>query len=193
MKNHLLWCVRRAVLIVSLLPLFAVALSLSSCEVARQTAFNEAEFKWTRGKGTGAVEGQAYIEMRDKSVNVGTRSYIVLFPVNAYTTEFMTRQYAHGEHLALADDRMARYLCDETADENGNFSMRNLAPGDYYVGTMVHWKNHYWSNDSNNNLEKITTHHAQYIYARVTVRNGHTTRVTDWNQGADRNLDDIIH
>ena len=168
--------------------LFVMAPLLSSGEVARQVPFHEAEFKWTRGKGTGAVAGQAYIEMRDNSMKRGRRSYIVLFPVNAYTTEFIMRQYVHGEHLALADPRMARYLSDETADDQGNFSMRDLAPGDYYVGTMVNWEHHYWSTDSNNILQKVTVHHAQYIYARVTVRNGQTTRVTDWSQGADRIL-----
>jgi hypothetical protein len=175
------------------LALCAAAFTLCSCEVARQASFQEAEFAWTRGKGTGAVAGQALIEMRDKSVNVGSHAYIVLYPVNAYTTEYIRREYQHGAHLAPADPRMERYLCDETADANGNFSMRELAPGEYYVATVVHWVNHYWSPDNDNNLQKVSTHHAQYIWARVTIRNGQTTRVTDWNQGADRNLDDIIH
>ena len=150
------------------LALGAAAFSLCACEVARQVPFHESEFAWTRGQGTGAVAGQAFIEMRDKSVNVGSRAYIVLYPVNAYTTEYITREYQHGAHLAPADPRMERYLCDETVDGNGNFSMRELAPGEYYVATVVNWVNRYWSPDADNNLQKVSTHHAQYIWARVT-------------------------
>ena len=82
------------------LALCAAALLLGSCEVARQAPFHEAEFAWTRGKGTGAVAGKAFIEMRDKSVNVGSRAHIVLYPVNDYTTESVSYT-----HLTLPTNR----------------------------------------------------------------------------------------
>jgi len=177
----------------SLILLAGVGLMSSSCEEARQTPFNEADYQWARGAGSGAVRGKAFIEMKDNSVNVASDTDIVLIPANAYTTEFMTRQAQHGAHLAPADPRAEKYARHTTADGNGNFSFRNLPPGNYYVGTMVNWINRYWSPDSDNNLQKVSTHHAQYIWASVSVRNGQTMAVTDWNQGADRNLDDIIH
>ena len=176
-----------------LIPLLAAALMLCSCEVPFKTPFNEADFKWTRGKGTGAVDGQLYIEMKDKSVNFGRKAYVVLFPVNSYTTEYITRRYQNGEHMAMGDPRMAKYLCDEYADSEGRFSMRGLAPGEYYVGAMVDWVNEFWDTEADGTSYKNRNSHSQFIWARVSIKNGYTTTVTNWNQGSDINWDDIFH
>jgi hypothetical protein len=172
--------------VLGFLLLMAAVLPLVSCAegpvVQRRVPFNEAEFKWTRGKGTGAVDGQAFIELKDKSVWYGRHSLIMLFPVNAYTTEFITRRYDNGENLAMADDRMAQYLCDEHADGEGAFSMRDLAPGEYYVGATVDFHYYYYNDDGT----KAWVYKYQYIHARVTVGNGQTTHVTNWSQGAGK-------
>jgi hypothetical protein len=176
-----------------LFALVSVALTLCSCEVPFKTPFNEAEFKWTRGKGTGAVDGQLYIEMKDKSVNFGRKAYVVLFPVNSYTTEYITRRYQNGEHMALGDPRMAKYLSDEYADSEGRFSMRGLAPGEYYVGAMVDWVDEFWDTDADGNSYKSRSDHSQFIWSPTTIRNGYTIHVSSWNQGSDVNWNGLFH
>ncbi len=166
--------------------LWTALLLTSSCAegpvVTRRVPFNESEFKWTRGHGTGAVDGHAFIELKDGTVWYGRRTLIMLFPVNAYTTEFMERRYGKGENLATADDRMSQYLRDETADSEGRFSMRDLAPGEYYVGATVDFHYYYYNDDGT----KAWVYKYQYIHARVTVRNGQTAHVASWSQGAGK-------
>ena len=168
-------------------------LALCACESARQVPFNEADFKWARAGGSGVVTGRAYIEMKDKSVNTGSGSHVKLLPVNDYTTEMITRKYVHGVQLAPADPRMQPYVRKVTADDNGNFRFTNVTPGDYYVATRVHWVNTYQAADSSNEIQDYSDNHAQFIYARITVRNGQAVQVTDWNQVADWNLDTARH
>jgi hypothetical protein len=169
------------------------ALVLCACESARQVPFNEADFKWARAGGSGVVTGRAYIEMKDKSINTGSGSHVKLLPVNTYTTEIITRKYVHGVQLAPADPRIQAYVKKVTADNNGNFSFTGVTPGDYYVATRVHWVNSYYAADAWNQEQTYSDNHAQFIYARITVRNGQTVQVTDWNQVADWNLDTVLH
>jgi hypothetical protein len=165
----------------------------SSCAATRQVPFNEAAFKWERAGGSGVVTGRAYIEMRDKSTNVGSNSHIKLLPVNDYTTEYITRKYVHGVQLAPADPQMQPYVRKTTADGDGNFTFTGVTPGEYYVAGRVHWVDENWAADNDNNLQKYDSNHAQFIYSRITVKNGQTVQVTDWNQAADWNLDTVLH
>jgi hypothetical protein len=93
----------------SLILIAGAGLMSSSCEVARQTPFNEADYQWARGAGSGSVRGKAFIEMKDNSVNVASDTDIALIPANAYTAEFITRQAQHGAHLAPADHRQCNH------------------------------------------------------------------------------------
>ena len=169
------------------------ACALSSCVVTQKVPFNEADFQRSHGAGSGVVTGHAYIEMKDKSINVGSQSEVILYPVNPYTTEIITREYVHGENLAPPDSRISRYISTTSADDNGNFVFTGVAPGDYYVASRVHWVNHYWYPDNDGNLQDSADNHAQFIYSQIHVSNGQTIRVTDWNQNADWNLETVLH
>jgi hypothetical protein len=162
--------------------LLAATLTVSSCNegplVQRRVPFNEAEFKWALGHGDGAVDGQAYIELKDHSVWYGKKTLVVIFPVNNYTTEFMTRRYEKGENLALADDRLDQYLTKVDADSQGRFWVNHLPPGEYYVGSTVDFNYYYYNDDGSKNW----VYKYQYIYAQISVKNGYTTHVTHWNQ-----------
>ncbi len=125
--------------------------------------------------------------MKDNSVNLGRKAYVALFPVNAYTTEYIDRRYKKGVNMAMGDPRMAQYLTTEYADNEGRFSMGNLAPGEYYVGALVDWVNTYDYIDSWNNTQTQHDDHSQFVWTQVTVKNGQTTHVSNWNQGSDIN------
>jgi len=177
----------------SLFALAATILPLTSCVVAQKQPFNEADFAWTTRAGTGGIDGHAYIEMKDKTINVGSHATITLLPDNAYTREIITRKYQHGDNLAPADPRLKNYVTRVKADDDGNFVIRGLAPGNYFIASRVRWINHSWFPDNDNNLQADDSTHAQFIYSPLEVRNGYTTHVMDWNQGADWNLDTVLH
>lgn len=75
-------------------------------------------------------------------------------------------------------------------DEHGNFEFRHIPPGDYYVVTKVSWIHNFTdlrlvgSADDNNYMPvEATQELSQWIYARVSVKNGQTVKVTNWNRG----------
>jgi hypothetical protein len=172
--------------------LVAAALALSSCAeaiVPRRVTFNEADFTRTRGTGSGSVVGRAST-VEDGSPRFAQKIEIDLAPVNAYTTEVVKRRFEGGENLGPADPRYSKYLHSTQTDEHGNFEFRHIPPGDYYVVTKVSWIHDFTdlrlvgSADDNNYMPvQATQEISQWIYARVSVKNGQTVKVTNWNQG----------
>jgi len=178
--------------------ILVAALALSSCEVARQVPFNEAVFKRTSGTGSGTVTGQLTAGLtsvgwtgRHDSTLVGSNEDIALLPVNAYTDESIQRKYIKGENLADGDPRYAQYLRIGQTDDHGYFTFRKIPPGDYYVGSEVHWTTYYWFPDQDNNLQKWAVWHTTMVYARVSVRNGQTSPVTEWHYGKEKKVENL--
>jgi hypothetical protein len=164
------------------------ALLFSACEgppQPRQTPFNEADFAKTRGAGSGSITGQGYIVMKNDSIRFLDTS-IDLVPVNAYTTEIIQRRLIEGHNLLPADPRYRQYVRSAPADDHGRFAFHNLPSGDYYLGSSVDWRDWSWFTDNDNNMYKVWSNYAVPIYAQVTVKNGQTVRVTDWNYGKQR-------
>jgi len=116
---------------------------------------------------------------------------VILFPVNAYTTETIQRKYEKGEKLAEGDSRYYQYLRVTRADREGNFVFRQIPAGDYYVGTDVGWSCWNWDTDSDGSLYKMTIHRSSRIYARISVGEGQAGRVTRWSQGKSRLLNGV--
>jgi hypothetical protein len=163
--------------------LFVIAASIASCstpEVPRRVPFREAEFAWAGRSGNGAVEGRAFTVLKNGEIWSSNNDIVTFFPVNAYTTEGIHRLYEDGENLAYADDRAGPYLREIRTDRQGYFSLHGLPPGEYYVGTTAPYDYWYWNDDGTKN----TVHKFQYIYATIMVRNGQTTHINSWKQGA---------
>jgi hypothetical protein len=152
--------------------------SCATPEVPRLVTFKEADFARTGGTGSGTVAGQAFTVLTDKSVRYGKDVWLLLLPVNAYTTESIQRKYIAGENLADGPPRYQKYLRSAQADDQGNFAFRHVPPGDYYVGTTIDCSYWYWNADGT----KATVNRDQYIYATVSVQNGQTVTVTEWSQ-----------
>jgi len=150
--------------------------------VQRRVPFDEADFKGARGHGTGTVDGQAFIELRDHSIWYGNNTEVAVLPVNAYTTEFVQRRCERGENLADSDARESNYLTMVHADSQGRFSAGGLSPGEYYVTSTVDFHYYYYNDDGSKNW----VYKYQYIYSRINVRNGYATHVNQWNQGAGK-------
>jgi hypothetical protein len=166
--------------------LTATALAYSSCAapiVQRQAAFNEANFASTRGIGAASVVGQAFTVLQSNSVRYGRNVLVDLAAVTPYTTEIVERKLQHGQNLAPGDPRFDQFRRSAQADDHGNFEFHHLPPAEYYVTTAIDCSYSYWHSDSEGVVWKIKVNRFQYIYTRVSVKNGQTVRVTTWSQG----------
>lgn len=164
---------------------FAVLfLVLCGCTVSREVSFNEADFVGTSAHGSGVVAGRAYAIANDKKLDAGDAT-VVLTPVNAYTTENVRRRFVNGENLQSADSRIDKYLRSATTDAQGNFTIRDIRPGEYYVESRVEWTTSYVEVfERDQSTSTMYSDHDKLIFARVSVKNNQTVHVTNWDQSS---------
>ncbi len=163
--------------------------ALVSCEAPtrqRQVAFNEADFRWAGGTGTGSVVGQGYVKMNSGKIRYVENTSMALTPVNTYTSESIQRRYINGENLTPSDARLQKYARSVPTDSRGRFAFDHLPPGEYYIGSSVDWKDVSYNADPAGILVPTYYEYAIPIYARITVKNGQTVRVTNWETGKQR-------
>jgi hypothetical protein len=168
----------RAITRLSLAGLLAVC---AGCTESRQVPFNDTEFSGTIGHDTGVVTGRAYVLFRDGRTPIHNDT-VLLAPVANYTTESIQRKYVKGENLEPADPRLAKYIRTASTDADGNFVIRDIAPGEYYVEGEQDWTSSQLDTDDNGIETLMYTDHTQRIFARVSVRNNQTVRILEWNQ-----------
>ena len=153
----------------------------TGCTESRQVPFNESEFSGTTGRGTGAVTGRAYVLFEDGRTPISNDT-VLLAPVTNYTTEAIQRKYVKGQNLEPADPRLAKYVRTVNTDADGNFVIRDIAPGEYYVAGELNWTSSQLDTGDDGIETLMYTDHTQRIFARVSVRNNQTVRILEWNQ-----------
>ncbi len=167
----------------SFVPVLSLSAILVGCASPQphKVAFDEKAFTETARSGSGTVTGRAYCTYRGDEYPAN-QEYVDLLPVNAYTTESIQRGFLRGQKLQ-PDPRLEKYRRSATSDSNGNFTIRHVPPGQYYLGTVAAWEHHYESeNADNTGTDKMVAEHKRPIFAKVSVHNGETVRVNRWNQ-----------
>ena len=167
----------------SFVPALSALFLLTACHTPQphQVPFDEAAFSRAAHPGSGAVSGRAYAVYRGDEYPANGET-VELVPVNAYTSETVERGLLRG-HILTPDPRLARYRHTTTADAQGNFLLTGVPPGDYYLSSLAEWEHHYESeNADDTGTDKMVAEHKKPIFARVSVQNGRTTRVEQWNQ-----------
>jgi len=157
-------------------------LFLCGCTVSREVPFNEAAFVGTSAPGTGIVTGHAYGVLNDDKAVDADHEIVVLTPVTPYTTENVRRRFVKGENLQSADPRIDKYLRSATTDAKGYFTIREIPPGDYYVESKVDWTTSHQEIFDDGSESTMYADHDRLIFARVSVKNNQTVRVTSWDQ-----------
>ena len=146
-----------------------------------QVAFDESAFKGSGGSGSATISGRAYAVYRGDDYAASDEA-VELLPVNAYTTEMVQGGLLTG-HRMQSDSRLAKYVRTATADSNGNFVIRHVVAGEYYVVSYAEWEHSYDSaNADNTGSDRLTAEFKKPIFARISVRSGQTVRVSQWNQ-----------
>lgn len=169
--------------ILSRAPFFIMTLFLAACAeapVQRQQVFREADFRGHGGSGSGSVVGRAFVTMRDHSERIVANDSVELTPVTAYSTEAVDILFARNREITTGDSRFKKYIRTAPTDADGHFAFHHLPSSEYYVTGAAYFTHWFWNND---NTEKVVMHDCLPIYARVSVKDGQTTRVTDWSYG----------
>jgi hypothetical protein len=158
-------------------------LSCAGCaaRASHQVAFDESAFKGSDGSGSATVAGRAYAVYGGNNYPANEEA-VELLPVNAYTTEIVQGSLLTG-HPMQSDPRLAKYRRSAASDSNGNFAIRHVPAGEYYVISFAAWKHHYeMENADDTGTDKVTAEYKKPIFTRISVRIGETVRVSQWNQ-----------
>ena len=161
----------------------AAILSGTSCTTAstHQIAFDESAFKGSGGSGSATVSGRAYAVYRGDQYTASDET-VELLPVNAYTTEMVQGGLLTG-HPMQSDPRLAKYRRSAKSDSSGNFAIRHVPAGEYYVISFAEWSYSYDSeNADDTGTDRITADFKKPIFAKISVRSGQTAHVSQWNQ-----------
>jgi hypothetical protein len=156
-----------------------LALGLCSCVVQRQAVFNESAAKWSAGSGNGSVVGRVFVVMKNDSERVGRNTTIDAAPATDYFKEVIDVAFARNRKLTPGDPRAKKYVRTIPTNDEGEFEFHHLPAGDWFIGTDVEWRHSILDADSN----EVWLKEVVPIYARVTVKDGQTVKVTDWNYG----------
>jgi hypothetical protein len=152
-----------------ILLLAAAVLSLGGCFERKLTvAFDQAEYDRLPQSGTAAMEGQAFLRTQGGDVKLAAGLEVACHPVTSYSTELFDEWIVKHGNVTGGDDRAPAYTRKTIADGEGRFRFDGLPPGDYYVWSWITWK---WYNSG------VLSDTGGFAYARVTVRNGETTKV----------------
>jgi hypothetical protein len=164
-------------------PLLAGVLLCSCAPQPRLVPYSEAAFVPYRGSGSGTVKGHAFTILRDKTVQIANNDEIGLMPDTAYTEEIEDRLFTKGQKLVAPDSRFTKYVKYGYTDGEGNFAFTHVKAGDYFVFCDLPFEYEEDETNDDGSTTQMEIQDTQWIYAPVTVKDGETMNVTDWNQG----------
>lgn len=114
-----------------------------------RTQYYPSEIVWSKGKGSGEIDGSAVIRQSGGGVVTCAGNVVNATPVSSYAEERMlaiydsaTRGYRPAYSPLTFEQTDARYLRDShetVCDAQGFFSFSDLASGDYFITTAIVW------------------------------------------------------
>ncbi|WP_208948299.1 hypothetical protein [Segnochrobactrum spirostomi] len=130
--------------------------------------FDPAASAYVLAKGDGAIEGQAYVRSVSNGIMPAKGSRVILLPVTPYHEARIAAIYGTDKAIEAGSKTIpnppaafGKYQRIATADDEGRFTFRNVAPGQYFIITSVAFPKRQIG-----------------LYDRVKVTAGETTRIT---------------
>lgn len=152
----------KKVLVVAL----ALAALMGGCETTyqRKQKLDLAEYANYLKGGTGVIEGQAFFRTAGGEVRTAAGLPVWVNPVTSYSREWWENSVLPDRKISEADPQTPLQKSD-TADAQGNFRIEGLAPGKYYVVSVIRWMyaQNAWTGG--------------YVCAEAEVENGKVTKV----------------
>jgi hypothetical protein len=141
---------------------FAIGGCVSKYTMKTAPDFNAEAFHATLG--TGEISGEAFVRTVDGDVKTAAGLPVRAIPVTEYTTELYNNVYLQNRELANPPESKIPAVV-VTANSRGEFTIKGLAPGKYYVVSHISWQ--YMAN----------SYTGAYALAEAVVENGKTTKV----------------
>jgi len=110
-----------------------------------KASFEPNKANYVFSQGTGEISGQAFINTGGK-IRYASNGRVSLVPATPYARERMNAIYGSGNvaskpvRFVGQDAEYRTYARHHTANKNGEFIFRNVAPGDYYITTGIVWR-----------------------------------------------------
>ncbi|MEO8837548.1 MAG: hypothetical protein ABI351_02420 [Herbaspirillum sp.] len=128
--------------------LMAVVGLLAACATQRQqverVAFDEQEYSHLLVKGTGEIDGQAFLTTNAGDVKKAAGKVVLLSPAASQTEQWYRELCVAGKQFVggvnSRDPRYQKFIKETVADADGKFSFHHLGAGAYYLTTSVYWK-----------------------------------------------------
>ena len=125
------------------------ALCLGSCQSGGQasltTKFDAKAAEYALKKGTGRIEGQAFLRRDYGRLVTAAGERVFLIPATAYATERFAAMFG-GDHRSYYGNTVEDpppeyydYRRETKVDMTGKFAFEDVAPGRYIVATRVFW------------------------------------------------------
>lgn len=155
--------------IVSVL-LVTACVTTNNAPVATITAsYNAAEYAPYRKPGSGKVVGQAFLKTVGGDVKYGAGDNVALMPVTSLTSDVWNKLVL--QNLPVQNLLATPHVLDcgrkAVGDGEGHFEFDNLPPGEYYLYCVI-----LWGVPGESGVQST----GGIAYAKVSVRNGKTTR-----------------
>ena len=96
-------------------------------------------------KGTGRVDGQAFLRRDYGRLVTAAGERVFLIPATAYATERFDRMFGgerrayFGNEVEEPPEEYLHFRRETKVDMTGRFAFEDLAPGRYIVATRVYW------------------------------------------------------
>lgn len=131
---------------------FGLCVLLAACMqniVETKTPFDPNAGRYILAKGSGAIEGQAFMRQAGGDVVTCAGEEVTLIPATEYQKERMAIIYGSvqggrrtssiGDMPPTRDPRATQLEKKTVCDAEGDFVFSNLAAGEYYVTSRVLW------------------------------------------------------
>lgn len=127
-------------------PTVLCAFLVSGCQTARiDTAFDPKAADYVLAKGTGTIQGEAFLRRDLGAVVTGAGERVYLIPATDYAVARFEKMFGgdrrafFGASVEAAPDEYNRLRRETKVDMKGKFVFENVAPGRYIVATRVFW------------------------------------------------------
>jgi len=122
------------------------ALLAAGCQTARpEPPFDVDTAAYVLEKGSGRIEGEAFLRKDSGSVMTAAGERVYLIPATEYAVARFDRMFGgdrraySGVAVGEAPEAYNRYRRETKVDMKGKFAFENVAPGRYIVATRVFW------------------------------------------------------
>lgn len=115
-----------------------LALLVSGC-AAQRMPFPEEEYAGLDLRGDKTVKGVVFLVDQFEERQVGSGSEVILEPLTSYSMQWHEISYRQGKSIKKPDPRYSKYVRRTEADEEGRFSFKGIAAGEYLLTGPVYW------------------------------------------------------